>query len=195
MNRMQNGMAGQTGNSDAPVRSAGCNARLAPEPAESLRPASKLPRLLAWSPAAMKVYRAAENALGGGELSPRQREQIALTVAEINGCAECVAAHVLAGKGAGLTDAEVSLAQGATGSDTKSNAMLAFTLAVVLQRGDIKNDHLKLLRDAGFPESQIIEIIANIALNIFTNYLNIIFKSETKMRMPKASEELAGKEL
>ena len=56
--------------------------------------------------------------------------------------------------------------------------MLRFTQSMVLQRGEISDDDLGALRKAGFSDAEVIEIVANIALNVFTNYLNILSKTE-----------------
>ena len=60
-------------------------------------------RILAKSPAAALAYMLAEGALAEGRLSGRQREQIALAVAEINGSEYCLQAHSAAGRNAGLS--------------------------------------------------------------------------------------------
>src|SRR5262249_8446994 len=135
-------------------------------------------KVLAKSLAALRAFTEVENALAEGQLTMQQREQIALAVAEINGSNYCLQLHSLSGRDAGLSVDDIRLARNATARDPKSNAMLAFTLTVVLQRGEIKNENLKILREFGFSESQIIEIVANIALNIFTNYLTLISKTE-----------------
>ena len=56
--------------------------------------------------------------------------------------------------------------------------MLRFTQSMVLQRGEISDEDLGALRQAGFSDAEIIEIVANIALNVFANYLNILSKTE-----------------
>jgi hypothetical protein len=55
---------------------------------------------------------------------------------------------------------------------------LRFTQAVVLQRGNVRDEALQAVRQAGFSDADIIEIVANIALNIFTNYLNLVSNPE-----------------
>src|SRR5439155_10246755 len=78
----------------------------------------------------------------------------------------------------GLTHHEMQLARNATAADTKAQTMLRFTQAVVLQRGEISDDDFHALRKAGFTDEQIVEIVANIALNIFSNYFNSVAKTE-----------------
>jgi uncharacterized peroxidase-related enzyme len=133
---------------------------------------------MAQSPAATMAYALAEGALAQGQLSGRQREQIALAVAEINGSKYCLLAHSATGRNAGLTAEEIQSARRAAAPDAKADRMLRFTQSMVLQRGEISDEDLGALRKAGFSDAEIIEIVANIALNIFTNYLNILSKTE-----------------
>jgi len=134
--------------------------------------------LLANSPASLRAYIRADAALVRGQLTPRQRQQVALAVAEINGSSYSLSAHYDAGKSLGLTHHEMQLARNATAADPKAETMLRFTQAVVLQRGEISDDDFQALRKAGFTDAQIVEIVANIALNIFSNYFNSVAKTE-----------------
>src|SRR5437667_3301935 len=135
-------------------------------------------QVLANSPASLRAYIRADAALVRGQLTPRQREQVALAVAEINGSSYSLSAHYDTGKSLGLTHHEMQLARNATAADTKAETMLRFTQAVVLQRGEISDDDFQALRKAGFTDAQIVEIVANIALNIFSNYFNSVAKTE-----------------
>ena len=135
-------------------------------------------RLMANSPASLRAYIRADAALMRGQLTPRQREQVALAVAEINGSSYSLSAHYDAGKSLGLTQEEMRLARNATAADPKVEAMLRFTQALVLQRGEISDDDFQALRTVGFTDGQIVEIVANIALNIFSNYFNSVAKTE-----------------
>ena len=135
-------------------------------------------RLMANSPASLRAYIRADAALVRGQLTPRQREQVALAVAEINGSSYSLSAHYDAGKSLGLTQEEMRLARNATAADPKVEAMLRFTQALVLQRGEISDDDFQALRKVGFTDGQIVEIVANIALNIFSNYFNSVAKTE-----------------
>jgi uncharacterized peroxidase-related enzyme len=148
-------------------------------------------RIVAKSLSAMRAFAGMEHALARGCLTAKERQQIALTVAEINGCDYCRLAHARTAREAALTDQDIRLARKAAAAEPRANAMLRFTQAVVLQRGEISDAELALVRQAGLSESEIIEIIANIALNIFTNYLNIISKTETDFFMPQ-TRVLAG---
>ena len=133
-------------------------------------------QVMANSPASLRAYILADAALVRGQVTARQREQVALAVAEINGCAYSLSAHYETGKSLGLTHDEMQLARNATAADPKAEMMLRFTQAVVLQRGEISEDDFQALVKAGFTNEQIVEIVANIALNIFSNYFNGVAK-------------------
>jgi uncharacterized peroxidase-related enzyme len=134
-------------------------------------------KVLSKSRAAAMAYALASGSLAEGQITERQREQIALAVAEINGSEYCLLAHSRAGGNAGLSGQEIESARRAAASDAKSAQMLRFTQSVVLQRGEISDDDLGALRKAGFSDAEMIEIVANIALNIFANYLNILART------------------
>src|SRR6266481_9340380 len=143
-----------------------------------LEEAPRFLQIMANSPASLRAYIRADAALVRGQLTPRQREQVALTVAEINGSSYSLSAHYDTGKSLGLTPEEMQLARNATAADRKAETMLRFTQAVVLQRGEISDEDFQALRKAGFSDAQIVEIVANIALNIFSNYFNSVAKTE-----------------
>lgn len=143
-----------------------------------LEKASRFLQVMANSPAAFRAYILADEALAHGRLTRRQRKQVALAVAEINGSTYSLSAHYAAGKRLGLTHHEMQLARNATAADPKAERMLRFTQAVVLQRGDISDEDFQALVKAGFTDAQIIEIVANIALNIFSNYFNSVARTE-----------------
>jgi uncharacterized peroxidase-related enzyme len=140
--------------------------------------APKFLQVMAHSPAALRAYILADGALVRGRLTRRQREQVALAVAEINGSSYSLSAHYNAGKNLGLTQKDMQLARNATAADPKAETMLHFTQAVVLQRGEVSDEDFRALVKAGFTDEQIIEIVANIALNIFSNYFNSVAKTE-----------------
>ena len=132
-------------------------------------------RAVANSPAALASMWGAFGALGKGTIGARLGEQIAVAVAELNRCDYCLAAHTALGKGAGLSAQELAAAQGAKSGDPKTAAALAFASEVVKLRGQVGADAVARLRDAGYGDEQIVEILAHVALNIFTNYVNVVF--------------------
>ena len=165
----------------APIQTNGASSELKRSLKNSHLKLDKAPRFLqimANSPASLRAYIRADAALVRGQLTPRQRQQVALAVAEINGSSYSLSAHYDTGKSLGLSHQEMRLARNATASDPKAETMLRFTQAVVLQRGEISDDDFQALRKAEFTDAQIVEIVANIALNIFSNYFNSVAKTE-----------------
>jgi len=126
---------------------------------------------MASSPAVLEGYLNFSGALGHS-LNAKLREQIALTVAEINGCGYCAAAHSAIGKMVGLDEHSVEDARRASSHDSKIDAALKFAKALVISRGKVTQNDFEAVKTAGFSEKEISEIVANVALNVFTNYFN-----------------------
>ncbi len=137
-----------------------------------------LMRTLANSPSALKGYLDFNQALAGGVLDPKLREQISIATAEANHCEYCLSAHIGMGKKAGLNDAELSAARQSASPDTKANAALRFAHEITLKRGEVTDADVEAVKQAGFNEAEIVEIVANVALNIFTNYFNHVARTE-----------------
>ena len=140
-------------------------------------------RTLAQSPAALESYLSFSAALAGGTLSGKVREQIALAVAGANNCAYCGAAHTAIGKGQGLTDEQATAALAGNAADPKTQAILDFAGAVVEKRGWVEDSDLESARSAGLSDGEIVEVIANVSLNIFTNYFN--HAADTEVDFPE----------
>lgn len=132
-------------------------------------------RAVANSPAALKSMWGSFGALGGGVIPAKLAEQIAVAVADRNGCEYCLAAHTALGRKAGASAAEMAAAQQGESSDAATAAALRFALKLVEQRGQVGEADVQALRGAGFSDEQIVEILAHVALNLFTNYVNVAF--------------------
>lgn len=129
-------------------------------------------RVMANSPAVLEAYLSFSGALAGGSLNSKLREQIALEVAEQNTCQYCLSAHTAIGRRTGLSDSEIEAAREAKSNTVKPAAALAFARQIVAKQGRATQADVDSVRNAGFNDAEIAEIIANVALNIFTNYFN-----------------------
>ncbi|MEB2401156.1 MAG: carboxymuconolactone decarboxylase family protein [Alcaligenaceae bacterium] len=132
-------------------------------------------KAVANSTAALKSMWGSFGALGGGVIGAKLGEQIAVAVADRNACEYCLAAHTVLGRNAGATPEELSAAQVGESSDPKTAAALRFALKLVEARGRVDDADVQAVRDAGFSDEEIVEILAHVALNLFTNYVNIAF--------------------
>jgi len=136
-------------------------------------------RLVATSPAALDAYVGLSGALGKGKLSAATRERIALAVAQANSCDYCLAAHSFIGKNlAKLSDEEISASRNGTSSDTKAAAAVRLAKRLAEARGAVDKADLDAVRAAGYDDAEIVEIIAHVALNTLTNYVNVALGTE-----------------
>jgi uncharacterized peroxidase-related enzyme len=133
--------------------------------------APNLMKTMANSPAVLEAYLNFSGALGT-TLNAKVREQIALTTAEINGCGYCASAHTAIGKMSGLDETAILKARSASSDDAKVDAALKFSSALLVSRGKVSETDIANVKAAGYTEKEITEIVANVALNIFTNYFN-----------------------
>ena len=129
-------------------------------------------RTMAQSPSVLEGYLGFGAALRRGRLPVALHEQIALAVAETNSCDYCLSAHTALGLGAGLSNDDLAASREARATDPKVAAALQFARAVVDRRGDVRDQDLARVRTAGYTDGEIAEIIAHVALNVFTNYFN-----------------------
>jgi uncharacterized peroxidase-related enzyme len=132
-------------------------------------------RLIANSPAALKGYVGLSDALNKGTLPAATRERIALAVAEINGCSYCLSAHAYLGKNLGkLDDAEISANRHGASNDPTADAAVRFAVELVRERGHVGEHVLRAVKAAGYDDAQVIEIVLHVALNTWTNFINVV---------------------
>lgn len=124
------------------------------------------------SAAALEAYLGINNALANGVLEPTLREQLAVTIAGYNGCNYCASAHVFLGGKAGIERDELVANSKGKSADAKTQAAIDFARALLEKRGKISNEDLSAVRAAGFSDEEVIEILAHVAMNTFTNYFN-----------------------
>jgi uncharacterized peroxidase-related enzyme len=132
-------------------------------------------KAVANSPAALNSMWGSFGALGGGVIDAKLGEQIAVAVANRNSCEYCLAAHTVLGQKAGASAEEMSAAQTGQSSDPQTAVALCFALKLVEHRGQVTQADVTELRVAGFDDQHIVEIVAHVALNLFTNYVNVAF--------------------
>lgn len=140
-------------------------------------------KIMANAPAVVDMYLGMSGGLAGGVLSPKVREAIALAVAEDNKCDYCLAAHSAMAKQAGFTADEIRAARGAKAKDPKEDAIVRFAKKLSANRGNVTDRDLAEARKAGVTDEEILEIIAIVSVNIFTNYLNHV--ADTAIDFPK----------
>ena len=135
-------------------------------------------RLVANSPAVLSAFTGFQVALSK-TLDVKTRERIALAVAEVNGCGYCLSAHTYLGLNlAKISPEEIALNRKGTSADAKANAAVSFAARIAEARGHVSDADLATVRAAGFSDAQIVEIVALVAENTFTNYLNEVARTD-----------------
>ena len=82
-----------------------------------------------------------------------------------------------------MSESETRDARLAVADDEKERAALIFSQAVINQKGAITDGDMAEVRDAGYTDGELVEIVANVAINIFTNYFNHIANTEVDFPM------------
>lgn len=145
-------------------------------------------RITANSPASLEGYLGLNGALAKGSLSPQTRERIALAVAQINGCDYCLSAHsYLARNLAKLDEEEIAANRNGSSGDPRADAAVRFAARLVRERGQVSDADVTAVRMAGYSDEEIVEIVAHVALNTLTNYLNEAFRTPIDFPVVSAS--------
>ncbi|HKM64536.1 MAG TPA: carboxymuconolactone decarboxylase family protein [Acidisphaera sp.] len=155
--------------------------------AKQLGTIPNLHRVIGLSPKALEAYVGFEHALGR-TLDVKTRERIALATAQVNGCDYCLSAHTFLGANFTKLDA-AEMAQNRLGhsNDARADAALVFARKVVEARGQVSDADLDTVRRAGFTDAQVIEIVANVALNVLTNFVNNVAETDIDFPVVRAA--------
>jgi alkylhydroperoxidase family enzyme len=116
---------------------------------------------------------------------PEYANGLPWVVGQTNSCGYCVAAHTVLGKGAGLNTGEIESSRRAHSPNLKVAAGLEFAKRIINQRAMLSDEDLASVRAAGFSDGEIVEIVAHVALNALTNYLNLV--AQTEVDFPRVS--------
>jgi AhpD family alkylhydroperoxidase len=134
---------------------------------------SNMMKAMANSPAVLEGYLGLSGALAGGSLDPKLRERIAIEAAQSHGCNYCLAAHDLTGRLAGLDEEERLANRRGHSHDPKADVALEFTRTLIDGRGNVTGEDIRRVKEAGYSDGEVAEIMALVALNVLTNYFNI----------------------
>ncbi|MNL16812.1 Carboxymuconolactone decarboxylase family protein [compost metagenome] len=128
---------------------------------------------LAHAPAVLAAYLQHSVALGKTSLSAIQKEAIFLATSQVNGCDYCLAAHTLFAGKAGLSGEDILSAR-----HGQLNAFAALARQVTERRGHLSSEQIQAARAAGIDDAKIVEVIAHVASQTLTNYLNNVALTE-----------------
>ncbi|CAG1013444.1 MAG: carboxymuconolactone decarboxylase family protein [Rhizobiaceae bacterium] len=143
-------------------------------------------RVAANQPAVLTGLLSLGEALGRGGFDARTREAIALAVAGANACDYCASAHSAISAGLKVAPEAVKAHLAGRADDPRTAAILKLAVAIVAAKGLVADADLDAARDAGLTEADIVEAVANVVANIFTNYLNHVAATDIDFPVRKA---------
>ncbi|QOG19226.1 carboxymuconolactone decarboxylase family protein [Bradyrhizobium sp. SEMIA] len=132
----------------------------------------------AQSPIAFHAWAALLGSLSKA-LDVKTRDSIGLAVSEVNSCNYCLTVHSFTAKHMAKLPAEdVILARKGRATDPKRDAAVQFARKIIESRGHVTDADLQAVRDAGYTDANIMEIVALVAMYSLTNFFNNVFNPE-----------------
>ena len=146
---------------------------------KSLGLVPEMTKVMATSPALLKGYLALSGAVATGSIPAAVRERLAIATAQLNGCEYCLSAHTYIGANIAKVDAaELDSARHARSTDPHVEALLKLSNAISADAGRVDEAVIVQARAAVVTDAEIGELVANIALNVLTNYFNTLAEVE-----------------
>ncbi len=147
-------------------------------------------KIFANSPAALRAFLGLHGIAGEGSLDPQTRERVALALAQQNSCQYCVSAHTAIGRKAGLNAAEIEANRAGTSEDARAAAAVKFAKALAEHSGEVTTAEIVAVRNAGYSDAEIVEIITHVGMNVLTNIVGKA--SRVEIDFPKVELKLAA---
>lgn len=147
-------------------------------------------KALAHSPAALRAFCGLQRVAREGSLSLMTHERIALAIAQQTACDYGLSAHTAAGRKAGLNGNEMAANRAGTSEDARAAVAVAFALKVSERSGAISLAELTELRQAGYSDADMLEIITHVGLNLLASMLAKAI--EIEIDSPVASSEISA---
>ncbi|ALN63740.1 peroxidase-related enzyme family protein [Lysobacter antibioticus] len=128
-------------------------------------------KVFANSPAALRAFLGLHGIAKEGSLDLQTRERIALALAQQNACEYCLSAHTALGRNAGLNGDEIAANRAGGSQDAKAAIAVKFARSLVEHQGEVTSAEILEVREAGFSDADIVEIITHVGMNLLTNIL------------------------
>ena len=137
-------------------------------------PLGPMIRGMANSTALLRGYLELSRAMKRSHLDRRVSERLSLSVQEWIGCDYCLAAHTEAARQLGLSETDIALARQGTATDPKVAALVAFAQQIAAAPSEVSDEQVAELRDLGWRDEQIADVVGLVALNILTGSFNLV---------------------
>lgn len=126
---------------------------------------------MANSPAALESFLTSRDVLSRGSLDASMIAMIGIVLAETYSCEYLLAARIAMAKKAGMSEEEINFAKQQSSKDAKKDLGLSFVRNVVVRHGEVLPGDVKDLSAAGYSEGEIVELLAQVSLNMFVYYM------------------------
>lgn len=147
-------------------------------------------KVFANSPVALRSFLGLYEVAGAGSLDSQTRERIALALAQQNSCEYCLSAHTAIGGSVGLDGEEIDANRAGSSGDAKAAVAVKFARSLVEHRGEVTTAEINAVRDAGYSDADIVEIITHVGMNLMTNILGKA--SRIDIDFPRVNLKLAA---
>jgi AhpD family alkylhydroperoxidase len=129
---------------------------------------------MAHSPALLAGYLQLSRAMKRAKLSRKASERISIAVQAQQGCGLCMDAHVAAARAHGIEDDEIERAKAGTSTDPAMAAIVDLGLRVYRNPTSVSHEHIAALRDHGYSDREIADVVGIVALNLLTGAFNLV---------------------
>ena len=144
-------------------------------------------RVMAHSPAIAETYMHFNQALAKSSLSPRTLALITVAIAEISGCDYTLSIGIALARRHGVEEPELAAARAGRAEDDKTARTLEFATSIVRRVGQVPHEDVERLRQSGFSDREIVDIIGAVGLNIFRNYFNLVVGTDIDVPVARTS--------
>ena len=152
-------------------------------------------RVMASSPAVLESFLGFSQAMGNAAIGEKLHNQVKLSTSEANQCDYCTSLLCAIAPQAGLAAEDILSGRTGSSAERRTDAALKFAAAVLEQSGRVGDDELASVREAGFDDGEIVEIVASVVLGCFTNFLNNVAGTELDIPAVEPMKERPGSEL
>lgn len=131
-------------------------------------------RTMAHSPAVLGGYLQLSRAMRRSKVPREISERISLAVQQHQGCDLCLASHTDAARSLGLEEAEIDAARQGGSADPRIAAMVTYGLQVHTAPDTISDEQISELRQYGYADREIADVVGIVALNVLTGAFNLV---------------------
>lgn len=134
----------------------------------------------------LKAFLGFAQGVKAGSLTEQEHEIVSLVCGQKRNCEYCLAAHTQIAQGAGLSEDLVINIRRGQADDDRHQALVDFVSAILETDGFVNDEQLDAFRQAGYDDAAVIEVIAAITVNTFTNLFNHVNETEVDFPVPAA---------